>query len=89
MTWLAPWLQLEDFVASFVAALFLSIAQQVPRGGGVAEGRRDARGRELLLDYIVLRYARLWRSGLLLLIGGFLLQLVGYSIVTVGVGGHR
>ena len=86
MTFLAPWLQVLGLCAGFAAALLLGIAQQSP-GRGIAQGCRDEKGREHLLEYAALRYPRLWRGGLGLLVAGFVLQLVGYGI-TEWVGGY-
>ena len=62
-------LQLAGLIIGFAGALLLTISQrqgQIYQGTSIGE-----------VAYIVLAHPRLWRLGLCLLVGGFVIQLLG------------
>lgn len=65
------WLQFLGLSLGFVGALLLVFSQQsFERGSGFE--RKDGS----TADFVVLLYPKLWRTGLVFLCAGFLLQLV-------------
>ena len=65
-------LQIAGLVVGFAGALLLTISQ---RPGEIYQG--TSRGE---VAYIVLAHPRLWKLGLWLLVGGFVVQLIGEVI---------
>jgi hypothetical protein len=69
---MAGWLmQVVGVTGGFNGALFLVVSQQAgaPMLGHLKDGRIES--------WVVLRYPRLWLTGLILLTVGFVVQLVG------------
>jgi len=79
-TFVSPLLQPAGLVVGFLAALFLGISQQSVSGDAAIGTVDQKSGRRIEYSFVILRYPRLWSSGIYLLIVGFGLQLAGYIL---------
>jgi hypothetical protein len=70
-TFVSPLLQPAGLVAGFLAALFLGISQQSASGEAAIGTVEQKSGRRIEYSFVILRYPRLWSSGIYLLIAGF------------------
>jgi hypothetical protein len=70
-TFVSPLLQPAGLVVGFLAALFLGIAQQSASGDAAIGTVEQKSGRRIEYSFVILRYPRLWSSGIYLLIVGF------------------
>jgi hypothetical protein len=72
MTAAAHCLQLAGLIVGFAGALLLTISQ---RPGEIYQGTSKGE-----VAYIVLAHPRLWKTGLWLLVAGFVIQLLGQVV---------
>jgi hypothetical protein len=73
-------LQPAGLAVGFLAALFLAISQQSASGGAAIGTVEQTSGRRMEYSFVILRFPRLWSSGIYLLIVGFALQFAGYIL---------
>jgi hypothetical protein len=82
-TFVSSLLQPAGLVVGFLAALLLGISQQSASGDAAIGTVEQRSGRRIEHSFVILRYPRLWSSGIYLLIVGFALQFAGYILERV------